>query len=135
MLLLEFLSYTTSLIRLNKTIGHFIQIYLFWLDPLQRGNFNTWNSFLRLMSVTALVHLKELFYLYTPWKHQKSTGFLIFSGSTERNQWVNNVNRMHLYMTYYPAGIYLLKVNNRYTRTRCEICSKFIMTSFWCLYC
>ena len=24
----------------------------------------------------------------------------------------------------YPAGIYLLKVNNRKTRTRCEICSK-----------
>ena len=24
----------------------------------------------------------------------------------------------------YPAGIYLLKVNNRDTRTRCEICSK-----------
>ena len=25
----------------------------------------------------------------------------------------------------YPPGIYLLKVNNRNTRTRCEICSKF----------
>ena len=25
---------------------------------------------------------------------------------------------------YIPAGIYLLKVNNRNTRTRCEICSK-----------
>ena len=24
---------------------------------------------------------------------------------------------------YSPAGIYLLKVNNRNTRTRCEICS------------
>ena len=24
----------------------------------------------------------------------------------------------------FPAGIYLLKVNNRNTRTRCEICSK-----------
>ena len=30
------------------------------------------------------------------------------------NKWVNN----------YPAGIYLLKVNNRNTRTRCEIFSK-----------
>ena len=26
--------------------------------------------------------------------------------------------------TAIPAGIYLLKVNNRNTRTRCEICSK-----------
>ena len=25
---------------------------------------------------------------------------------------------------HYPAGIYLLKVNDRNTRTRCEICSK-----------
>ena len=41
-----------------------------------------------------------------------------------------------------PAGIYLLKVNNRNTRTRCEICSKLTiktperrLASFWCLYC
>ena len=27
-----------------------------------------------------------------------------------------------------PAGIYLLKVNNRNTRTRCEICSKLTKT-------
>ena len=27
-------------------------------------------------------------------------------------------------LTLYPAGIYLLKINNRNTRTRCEICSK-----------
>ena len=26
-----------------------------------------------------------------------------------------------------PAGIYLIKVNNRNTRTRCEICSKLII--------
>ena len=30
-----------------------------------------------------------------------------------------------------PAGIFLFKVNNRNTRTRCEICSKLtIKTSF-----
>ena len=29
-----------------------------------------------------------------------------------------------LHGTSNPAGIYLLKVNNRNTRTRCEICSK-----------
>ena len=31
---------------------------------------------------------------------------------------------MSLISFYTPAGIYLLKVNNRYTRTRYEICSK-----------
>ena len=31
---------------------------------------------------------------------------------------------------YFPGGIYLLKVNKRNTRTRCEICSKLTLTSF-----
>ena len=31
--------------------------------------------------------------------------------------------------TSYPAGIYVLKVNNRNIRTRCEICSKLIIKS------
>ena len=41
-----------------------------------------------------------------------------------------------------PAGIYLLKVNNRNTRTRCELCSNLTIKTlkrrqelFWCLYC
>ena len=44
--------------------------------------------------------------------------------------------------TLFPARNYMFKVNNRNTRTRCEICSKFVkkkhqndvMTSFWCFY-
>ena len=32
----------------------------------------------------------------------------------------------------FPAGIYLLKVNNRNTRLRCEICSKLIKTPEQC---
>ena len=31
-----------------------------------------------------------------------------------------------------PAGIYLLKVNNRNTRTRCEICSKLTIKTPEC---
>ena len=41
-----------------------------------------------------------------------------------------------------PAGNYMFKVNNRNTRTRCEIYSKLTiktpkqcLASFWCLYC
>ena len=41
------------------------------------------------------------------------------------------------------ADIYLIKVNNRNTKKRCEICSKLTikklerhqLTSFWCFYC
>ena len=36
--------------------------------------------------------------------------------------WV--LNTLLITFIQYPAGIYLLKVNNRNTRTRCEICSK-----------
>ena len=53
-----------------------------------------------------------------------------------------NVNEINQNLGYRPAGIYLLKVNNRNTRTRCEICSKLTiktperrLASFWCLYC
>ena len=39
-------------------------------------------------------------------------------------------------MIYSPAGIYLLKVNNRNTRTRCEICSRLtIQTPEQCQWC
>ena len=41
-----------------------------------------------------------------------------------------------------PAGIYMLKVNNRNTRARCEICWKLTikiperrLASFWYIYC
>ena len=35
----------------------------------------------------------------------------------------SNLRLSHIYLKF-PASIYLLKVNNRSTRTRCEICSK-----------
>ena len=31
----------------------------------------------------------------------------------------------------YPVGIYLLKVNNRDTRTRCKVCSKLTIKRHW----
>ena len=38
-----------------------------------------------------------------------------------------------------PAGSYMFKVNNRNTRTRCEVCSKLTIKTperrHWCLYC
>ena len=36
---------------------------------------------------------------------------------------------------FLPAGIYLLKVNNRNTKTKCEIYSKGNNKDTWCLYC
>ena len=31
----------------------------------------------------ALTHFSPMFYFYTPWKHQKTEGFLTFSGGIE----------------------------------------------------
>ena len=51
-------------------------------------------------------------------------------------------SRKRLAQITFPAGNYLFKVNNKSTRTRCEICSKLTiktperrLASFWCLYC
>ena len=33
----------------------------------------------------------------------------------------------------HPAGIYMFKVNNRNTRTRCEICSELTINANWVL--
>ena len=43
------------------------------------------------------------------------------------------------YNETFRAGNYMFKVNNRNTRTRCEICSMLTIKTpertFWCLYC
>ena len=39
---------------------------------------------------------------------------------------------------FFPVGNYMVKINNRNTTTRCEICSKLTMKTperRWCLYC
>ena len=41
----------------------------------------------------------------------------------------NASNNIHKLGSNYPAGIYLFKVNNRNTRTRCEICSKLTINT------
>ena len=44
----------------------------------------TWNS---LLKVDVLTHFMPLVSFYTPSKHQKTSGFLTFSGGIERDQW------------------------------------------------
>ena len=35
-----------------------------------------------------LTHFQTMFHFYTPWKHQKTSGFLTFSGSIEVEHWL-----------------------------------------------
>ena len=37
--------------------------------------------------LVSLSHYMPLFSFYTSWKHQKTRGFLMFSGGIEREQW------------------------------------------------
>ena len=37
--------------------------------------------------LVSLSHYMPLFSFYTSWKHQKTKGFLMFSGGIEREQW------------------------------------------------
>ena len=54
--------------------------------------------------------------------------FVLFHQSESKHYWSLDM--------FYTASNYLLKVNDRNTRIRCEICSKLtIKTPFWCLYC
>ena len=43
-------------------------------------------------------------------------------------------SKTHKKMNEYPVGIYLLKINNRNTRSRCEICSKLTIKTRTCSF-
>ena len=45
-------------------------------------------------------------------------------GMTSSTLLINNIIHHKTLVITFPAGIYLFKVNNKNTRTRCEICSK-----------
>ena len=70
------------------------------------------------------------FFLY-PLTTSENQNFLMFSGGCRKRPvpWgtlksCHCNEKLFLYENLYPVCIYLLKVNNRNTRTRCEICSK-----------
>ena len=84
-------------------------------------------------SITLLTHFWTMLPIYTPWKHQETRGFLVFSGGYK----MGNLSRKGLFCFLWfllrcniPAGIYLLKVNNRSTRTRCEDLAKLSIFIF-----
>ena len=46
-------------------------------------------------------HCKPMFQFYTPWKHQKTRGFLMFPGGIEMKYWLKWVNAMLLLHSSY----------------------------------
>ena len=63
-------------------------------------------------------------------KYTKVYFFNTFTvGVWQKNCVQGGCNWIILLSAYFPANIYLLKVNNRDTRKRCEICSKLTIKS------
>ena len=85
----------------NTHLRHSICLILFWM--------RFWLNFVE----GNLWFTVNIWGKYTNWSHHRSMIFLF--------------NYMLVYFTNIPAGVYLLKVNNRNTRKRCEICSKLTM--------
>ena len=86
------------------------------------------NLYLRPFSIAIYGKLLKIFFLY------------ILEARNLALRWKIVQNLIFVYLfspeTAHPAGNYMFKVNNRNTRTRCEICSKLtIHILFWWLYC
>ena len=61
-----------------------------------------------------------------------------FELNCDANLNYHRIMRMVITITRAPAGNYMFKVNNKNTRTKCEIRSELtlkILASLWCLYC
>ena len=56
----------------------------FIIDASISGNGNS-NIVFLLLSIT---HFQPMFPFYTPWKHQKTSGFLMFAGGIEVEDWL-----------------------------------------------
>ena len=83
-------------------------------------------SYISLVLKLALIHFMPPMTLYTPWKLQKTSGFVIFRGYIKRSV-TGNALIWFVNLCVFLAYIYLFKVNIRNTRKRCEICSKLII--------
>ena len=92
---------------------------------------HAYNFLKHVFVLSRFLHLQ-----YQLQRKMKHNTYLKYSKKLKRNQKSQtgfSKNR------HYPVNIYLLKVNNRNTRTRCEICSKLTIktpercTSSWCI--
>ena len=63
-----------------------IMIFLFIQVPCIGYAIFSWKTFSTIF-FQNLTHFMPLVFLYTPWKHQKTSAFLMFSGGIERDQW------------------------------------------------
>ena len=64
------------------TAQHCLSVFSSCFRRLLFTVFTIWTS-----DSSLLTHFRPVFPFYTPWKRQKTSGFLTFSGSIEREHW------------------------------------------------
>ena len=69
------------------------EILIRWIKSLGWTLLFTWCIRVLLLEIpwsilfVVVTHVMSLLFFYTPWKYQKVSGFLMFSGGIERNHW------------------------------------------------
>ena len=120
-------SLTSSDIKVEKALGAVILFILtfaltlipYKLKSIQETNLRTVKCFCGGVSSSSFIKFHSS-------KHLRASILLWETQSAAFYQYSCILNYFGLlnFLTFFPAGIYLLKVNNRNIRTRCEICSK-----------
>ena len=88
-------------------------------------------------------YLYLIFYIHTWWNHSKNYKLHFYTSFTFQDANKKYKNKKHFRnLATCQIGIYMFKVNNINTRTRCEICSKSTIKTpeqrlalFWYFYC
>ena len=91
---------------------------------------NLFFHFLKLRLRKGSLRLRRLVLYYLPSDfHMKRKGRKIMYSYCKINRNISVTGNYMPLLTVNPVGIYLLKVNNRNSRTRVEICSKLAINT------
>ena len=108
---------------------HQIMFYLVWVfpKPNKKHKFSIWTCINRFMLLVSF---------YTPWKHQKSFGLLIYSIDIKNDQWHEIVLRWNMFrFTKSPINSELVKKfltkMNKFSHATLLLCEKYPNTEFF----
>ena len=119
-------TFTFLIVLKNKKKNKVLKLHIWPLYSVLRSSkwsnrisCNKTNSF-RIFNITKsrLTHSKPMLHFYTPWKHQKTSGFLMSSRVTEMEHWVAMDHCLIIAWIIACAGKYLFKVINKNTESR-----------------
>ena len=116
------------LLYFQNEVSHFVDTR-YAVFPVFSPEKTTYLRISTLFTQCWIYRIRFGFYLQSEYKSEKLRFWTCF---------IKYEKSIHKLNNKYPACNYPLKVNNRNTRTRCEICSNLtikMLASFWYLYC